>query len=208
MISTAKFIPSFSGLFAKQIALQPWEMTNNLAAIIIEMIPQLNEDYIVENGIAIHKTATVEQGAVLKAPVIIGSNCFVGASAYLRGGVYLDSGVKIGTGCEIKSSLIFSNSAIAHFNFIGDSIIGSQVNFEAGSITANHYNERRDKNIPVVHDSNIIQTGVNKFGALVGDHSKIGANAVLSPGTILQPNSIVKRLELVDQVNELNSNRH
>ena len=208
MISTAKLIPSFSGLFAKQIALQPWEMTNNLAAIIAEMIPQLNEDYIVDKGIAIHKSATVEQGAVLKAPVIIGMYCFIGANAYLRGGVYLDSGVKIGTGCEIKSSVIFSNSAIAHFNFIGDSIIGSQVNFEAGSITANHYNEKIDKNITVVYNSNILQTGVNKFGALVGDHSKIGANAVLSPGTILLPHSIVKRLELVDQVNDLNSNRH
>jgi bifunctional N-acetylglucosamine-1-phosphate-uridyltransferase/glucosamine-1-phosphate-acetyltransferase GlmU-like protein len=91
------------------------------------------------------------------------------------------------------------NSGIAHFNFIGDSVIGSNVNFEAGSITANHYNERVEKEISIYFDSQIVITGVVKFGALVGDGSKIGANAVLSPGTILKPGSIVKRLELVDQ---------
>jgi NDP-sugar pyrophosphorylase family protein len=203
MIVIDNFIKLFSQLFERQIELQPWEITNNLPAIVAEMITLLNEDYKIEKGIAIHETATVEQGAVLKAPVIIGGHCFIGANAYLRGGVYLDSGVKIGTGCEIKSSLIFNNSAIAHFNFIGDSIIGSHVNFEAGSITTNHYNERADKNIPVVYNAKIIQTGVAKFGSLVGDHSKIGANAVLSPGTILLPNSIVNRLVLIDQVNDL-----
>ena len=156
-------------------------------------------------GIAIHATATVESGAVLKAPIVIGADCFIGAHAYLRGGVFLGNSVKIGTGCEIKTSIIFNNTAIAHFNFIGDSILGSNVNFEAGAITANHYNEREDKMIPVVYHSAILQTGVNKFGSLVGDYCKVGANAVLSPGTLLLPNSIVKRLELVNQLYDLNS---
>src|SRR5690606_7722925 len=102
----------------------------------------------------------------------------------------------------IKSSLIFSHSAIAHFNFIGDSIIGHGVNFEAGAVIANHYNERKDKMIRIKHNEAIIETGVVKFGALAGDDSRIGANAVLSPGTILLPGSVVKRLELVEQVPE------
>jgi UDP-N-acetylglucosamine diphosphorylase / glucose-1-phosphate thymidylyltransferase / UDP-N-acetylgalactosamine diphosphorylase / glucosamine-1-phosphate N-acetyltransferase / galactosamine-1-phosphate N-acetyltransferase len=201
MIPISNFIKSFSILFPAQSNLPPWQITDGLTEILIELIRQFDDNYEVNNGIAIHKTATIERGVVLKAPVIIGAHCFVGSNAYLRGGVYLGESVKIGTGCEIKASIIFSDSSIAHFNFIGDTIIGSQVNFEAGAITANHYNERENKNIDVVYNAAIIHTGVTKFGALVGDHSKIGANAVLSPGTILPPNSIVKRLELIDQLN-------
>jgi bifunctional N-acetylglucosamine-1-phosphate-uridyltransferase/glucosamine-1-phosphate-acetyltransferase GlmU-like protein len=90
------------------------------------------------------------------------------------------------------------HSAIAHFNFIGDSLIGNYVNMEAGAIIANHHNDRTDKNIDIIYNNNRIATGSTKFGALVGDHCKIGANAVLCPGTILEPYRIVGRLELVE----------
>jgi len=192
------YITAFSKIF--QSDKTPWEITARLDEIIIALIQTLDSNFAINNNIAVHKTATIEKGAVIKTPAIIGYNCFVGANAYLRNGVYLNEGVKIGTGCEIKSSIIFSNSAIAHFNFIGDSIIGNNVNFEAGSVTANHYNERSDKQITVLYNGKLVPTGAVKFGALVGDDSKIGANAVLSPGTILQKNTIVKRLELVEQV--------
>ena len=86
-------------------------------------------------------------------------------------------------------------------NYIGNSLIGHHVNFEAGSVCANHFNERNDKTIFVMHRGERINTGVTKFGALVGDHVKIGANAVLSPGTILEKNRIVGRLELINQTN-------
>ena len=105
----------------------------------------------------------------------------------------------LGPCCEIKSSFIFPNSNLAHFNFVGDSVIGSDVNFEAGAVIANHFNERMNKEISVIMNGSREDTLVKKFGALVGDASKIGANAVLSPGTILKTGSIVKRLELVDQ---------
>ena len=202
MILVDDFINNFSISFPKLQGLFPWDITQNLPALISDMINGLDENYKIENGIAIHLTANVENGAVLKAPVIVGRNCFIGAHAYLRGGVLLASNVKIGTGCEIKSSIILDNSSIAHFNFVGDSIIGSNVNFEAGSITANHFNERIDKTISVFYQNEIISTGVTKFGSLVGDGSKVGANAVLSPGTILNAGSIVKRLELVDQMSK------
>lgn len=110
--------------------------------------------------------------------------------------------MNIGPSSEIKQSIILDNSAVAHFNYIGNSIIGNNVNFEAGSISANHYNERTDKNIFVIYNDEIISTNCNKFGSLVGDDSRIGANAVLSPGTILEKKSIVKRLELIEQVKE------
>ena len=75
-------------------------------------------------------------------------------------------------------------------------------NQKSGSIAANHYNERVDKKISVLYQSQIIETNVEKFGSLVGDNSRIGANAVLSPGTILEKNSVVRRLELIEQIRE------
>jgi UDP-N-acetylglucosamine diphosphorylase / glucose-1-phosphate thymidylyltransferase / UDP-N-acetylgalactosamine diphosphorylase / glucosamine-1-phosphate N-acetyltransferase / galactosamine-1-phosphate N-acetyltransferase len=199
MITIDDYINSFAIYFPKENK-EPWEIVNTLPDIINHLITQLSSDFIITNGAAIHKTATVETGVVLKPPVIIGSNCFVGAHAYLRGGVYLTGDVKIGPGCEIKSSIIFNKTSIAHFNFIGNSIIGSNVNIEAGAVTANHYNERLDKQIEVLYKGEIIKTNTHKFGALIGDDCKIGANAVLFPGTLLAKNTIVKRLELVEQV--------
>ena len=200
MILIDNFIDVFSNLFPHLKDLYPWEITNDLSSILEEMILQLDDNYHIDNNIAIHKTAVVESGVVIKSPAIVGENCFVGANAYFREGVYLDKSVRIGPGCEIKNSIVCSGTAVAHFNYIGNSIIGRNVNFEAGSIAANHYNERVNKKISVLHQSQIIETNVEKFGSFVGDNSRIGANAVLSPGTILNKSSIVKRLELIEQI--------
>ncbi|WP_338874287.1 DapH/DapD/GlmU-related protein [Spirosoma sp. SC4-14] len=201
MIAIDDFIDQFSTVFSSVKELDPWMITQNLPATVQLMIRDLDDSYVVQNGIAIHRTAIVEMGAVLKPPIILAENSFVGAHAYLRGGVYVGSGSRIGPGCELKSSLILAHTASAHFNFIGDSIIGNNVNFEAGSVIANHFNEKNgsDKLIRVRYQNTAIETNMVKFGALVGDGSRIGANAVLSPGTILPRQSIVKRLELVDQ---------
>lgn len=193
------YIEGFSSIFVAQKNSLPWLIPQDLAGIIEKKIAQLESGYTVCDGIAVHHTAIVEKGVVLKAPVIISEDCFIGANAYLRGGVYLGKGTTIGTGCEVKTTIVMQNSAVAHFNFIGDSIIGSNVNFEAGSIVANHFNERKNNQIRVVLHGKVIDTEVKKFGALVGDNCKIGANAVLSPGTILAKDTVVKRLELVEQ---------
>lgn len=194
------FIEDFSKTFSDLSTSEPWNITNDLKNTIEKMILNLGDDYIIQENIAIHKSATIENNVTIKKPAIIGENCYIGANAYFREGVYLDQSVKIGPGCEIKNSIICSGTAIAHFNYIGNSIIGRNINFEAGSIAANHYNERANKKISVLYDNKIIETNSDKFGSLVGDNSRIGANAVLSPGTILVKNSIVKRLELVEQV--------
>ncbi|MEZ5038620.1 MAG: DapH/DapD/GlmU-related protein [Saprospiraceae bacterium] len=199
MLVIDDFIADFSRTFPNLASLAPWEIPQMLPELLIVWMTTLGKDYQIDNGIAIHKTAKIEQGAVLKAPVIIGANCFVGAHVYLRGGVYLAPSVIIGPSCELKTSIVFPQSAVAHFNFIGDSIIGSQVNFEAGALTANHYNERVNKKISVLINGTRMETPIEKFGALVGDGVRVGANAVLSPGTLLKPNTIVKRLELVEQ---------
>ncbi|KGO85099.1 LpxA family transferase [Flavobacterium rivuli WB 3.3-2 = DSM 21788] len=200
MVDINDFIRDFSILFPIYKSVIPWEITSNLKCIFEEIIPDLGDDYVIVNSVAIHKTAVVETGAIIKAPSIIGENSFVGANAYFREGVFIDANVKIGAGCEVKSSIICSGTAIAHFNYVGNSIIGHNVNFEAGSVAANHYNERANKNISVLYNGKIIGTGATKFGSLVGDGCRIGANAVLSPGTLLMKSTIVKRLELIEQV--------
>lgn len=177
----------------------PWEVVSELPRLIEKLILTLGKDYEINNGVAIHHTATLGHDITIKAPAIIGPHCFVGTHSYLRGGVYMAEGSKVGISCEVKQSILMNDCAVAHFNFIGDSILGRDVNFEAGSITANHYNERGDKTIFVTYHSLRICTGVQKFGALVGDRCKIGANAVLSPGTLLSPGTIVARLQLIEQ---------
>jgi bifunctional N-acetylglucosamine-1-phosphate-uridyltransferase/glucosamine-1-phosphate-acetyltransferase GlmU-like protein len=199
MIHLTDYVARFTILFSHLDDKTPWDLTKDIQKIISEMIGSLQGEYEINNGVAIHKTASVDRTATVKAPAIISANCFVGAHAYLRGGIFLDEHVSIGPGCELKSSFVFSHSALAHFNFIGDSMLGSHVNLEAGAVVANHFNERKTKEISVLIDGKRHPTGMQKFGALVGDHTKIGANAVLSPGTILKPEAIVKRLQLIDQ---------
>lgn len=202
MTAINTYITHFYTQFPDQKGMWPWEITQYMTSIISKKILKLNpHDYTVTDGVAIHKTAIIEKGTILKKPLIISENCFVASHAYLRGGVFLGKGTRIGPGCEIKSSIIGEFSATAHFNFIGDSLIGDHINFEAGALIANHYNERQDKSIWIQVNGIRTNTGAIKFGALVGDHSKIGANAVLSPGTILSRKSVVKRLELLEQNN-------
>ena len=199
MINLSLYIQQFSQIFPELQEESPWDITGAAQLIVSKKIKTLGSDYTIRENIAIHKDAKIEEHVIIKGPAIISAGCFIGSHAYLRNGVFLSNHVSVGPGCEIKSSLLFSNASLAHFNFVGDSLIGSHVNLEAGAIIANHYNERKDKIIHVLVDGEAISTEIEKFGALVGDQTKIGANAVLSPGTVLQVKSIIKRLELVEQ---------
>ena len=185
-------------MFSALADLQPWEITASADAIIRKAIGAL-EHYSASDGVAVHRTANVEAGAVIKSPAIIGPKCFVASTAYLRGGVFLDEDCIVGPACELKSTFMLAGSKVAHLSFVGDSIIGSAANIEAGAIIANYRNEREDKHIRILFEGGIIDTGVDKFGALVGDGARIGANAVIAPGALLRPGAIVPRLALVDQ---------
>ena len=199
MIHVENFIENIKTKIQLIDNLQPWEIIDNLENILLNILKILDNNFRIENNIAIHKTAIIEQGVILKGTIIISENVFIGANSYLRGPIFLSNSVKIGPSSEIKQSIIFDKSAIAHFNYIGNSIIRQNINFEAGSICANHFNERQNKIIFATYNNQILDTKTEKFGSLIGDNSIIGANAVLSPGTILEKNSIVKRLELIEQ---------
>jgi bifunctional N-acetylglucosamine-1-phosphate-uridyltransferase/glucosamine-1-phosphate-acetyltransferase GlmU-like protein len=185
----------------------PWSMVAHTTDLVRAMLPTLGPEFAMVSEVAVHHAAVVEAGAVIRAPAIVSRGCVVAAHAYLRGGVFLDEGVRIGPSCEVKGSFVFRGSALAHLNYVGDSLIGADVNLEAGAVIANHFNERSDKQISVAIGERVVPIGVEKFGALLGDGARIGANAVTTPGTILAPRSIVGRLALVDQVADLEARR-
>ena len=177
----------------------PWALVRSAPERVSALLAQLSPDeYEVRGDVAVHRTARVEDGAILKGPLIIGPDCFIAAGAYLRGGCWLGEGCIIGPGAELKTTFMFGGSKLAHFNFVGDSVLGSGVNLEAGSIIANYRNERADKGVNVRINDQLQATGCDKFGALLGDGVRLGANAVVAPGGLLLPGTVIRRLALYD----------
>jgi UDP-N-acetylglucosamine diphosphorylase / glucose-1-phosphate thymidylyltransferase / UDP-N-acetylgalactosamine diphosphorylase / glucosamine-1-phosphate N-acetyltransferase / galactosamine-1-phosphate N-acetyltransferase len=181
----------------------PWQCTHDIKALLSALLGQLGRDWVRHGDAAFHQSAVVEPGATINGPTVIGPGSFVSSSALLRGGVWLGEGCIVGPGCEVKTSFLGAGSKLAHLNFCGDSVIGCNVNVEAGAMLANYRNERDDKRIRVRVGGVLHTLGVTKFGALVGDGCRIGANAVLAPGTVLAHGTVVGRLALVDQEREL-----
>ncbi len=199
-LQLSTFIRRFSAPpFAALAETAPWHLTASIAEILSRWLATLDPLYRIAGDVAVHETACIEEGAVLKGPAIIGPSCFIAATAYVRGGAFLDDNCIIGPGCELKSSFMFKGAKLAHLNFVGDSILGEGVNCEAGSVVANYRNERDDKRIRIAFDGESIDTGIDKFGALIGDQARLGANAVIAPGALIRPGTVVPRLALLDQ---------
>ena len=196
----AAFITGFAASALSPFAdAKPWELTRDCCDIVERLLAQLGDGYAITGNVAVHTTAVVEPGAVIKGPAIVGPRSLIAAGAYLRGGCWLEADCVLGPGAELKSSLVFAGAKLAHFNFVGDSVLGHNVNLEAGAVIANHRNERGGGAISIVYQGKRIDTGVDKFGALVGDGTKLGANAVIAPGALIEPGTIVPRLSLIDQ---------
>src|SRR5215469_3918662 len=154
----------------------PWLVAGRVGGLVLGLLDLLPPEFERISGeVAVHRSAKVASSALLTGPVILSAGCQVGHGALLRGGVWADEDVVIGPHAEIKGTLLFAGSAAAHRNYAADSIIGRDVNLEAGAVLANHFNERADKQIWVRVDGELTATGVAKFGALIGDGSRIGA---------------------------------
>ena len=198
VIRTEDFVSGWQTSPFASLSMAPWEITSQTVELVSDLVQRLDADYVVEDGIAVHRTATVEPNVTLKGPVIIGKNCLVANGSYLRGGVFLANDCIIGPSCEAKTVFMFEGSKIAHLSFVGDSIIGCRANIEAGATVANYRNEMASKRIKFVWRGIVIDTGQDKFGALIADDVKLGANSVVAPGAILEPGFKLKRLGLVD----------
>jgi NDP-sugar pyrophosphorylase family protein len=131
----------------------------------------------------------VEDGAMIKGPAIIGRNCQIRHNAYIREHVIIGDNCVVGNSCEVKNSLLFNQAVAPHFNYIGDSILGYQAHLGAGATISNV--KLVPGNVTVDIEGRPFDTGLRKFGALLGDHTEIGCNAVLNPGSIIGRGSVV-----------------
>lgn len=169
----------------------PWEALKGIKEMIIALGKTLDpEEYKeVSENVWVHKTAEVFPSAYLGAPCIIGPRTEVRHCAFIRGSALVGADCVVGNSVELKNVILFDHVQVPHYNYVGDSILGYYAHMGAGSITSN---VKSDKHLVVVHDhGNNVETGIKKFGAMVGDHTEVGCNAVLNPGTVLGRNCSV-----------------
>lgn len=168
--------------------LYAWDVLKRLAAYIEDNVqPGLKNrcDGVAFIGekVFIGEGTVVEDGAMIKGPAIIGRNCRIAHSAYIRENVIVGDKCVVGNSTELKNALLFNEAAAPHFNYVGDSILGYRAHLGAGVILSNVKSMRG--NVTVEVEGQPHDTGLAKFGALVGDGAEIGCNAVLNPGSII-----------------------
>ncbi|MGN1275647.1 MAG: UDP-N-acetylglucosamine pyrophosphorylase [Floccifex sp.] len=162
----------------------PWQALKGLKEFIIELGKTLSDDYTqISENVWVHKTAVIFPSAYLGAPCIIGAHTEVRHCAFIRGSALVGNHCVVGNSVELKNVILFDNVQTPHYNYVGDSILGYKSHMGAGSITSN---VKSDKTLVVVHDKEqAIETGLKKFGAMLGDYVEVGCNSVLNPGTVI-----------------------
>ena len=166
----------------------PWLALAGIKDLIISLGQNLPEEEYdeVSPQVWVHKTAKVFDSAYLGAPCIIGARTEVRHCAFIRGSALVGEDCVVGNSCELKNVILFDHVQTPHYNYVGDSILGYYSHMGAGSITSN---VKSDKKLVVVHNGEEqIETGLKKFGAMLGDHVEVGCNSVLNPGTVIGRN--------------------
>ena len=166
----------------------PWEALAGIGDYIKELGKTLNPDVYEQKGedIWVAKSAAVAPTACLNGPLIIDENAEIRHCAFIRGNAIVGKGTVVGNSTELKNVILFNSVQVPHYNYVGDSILGFKAHMGAGSITSN---VKSDKKLVVVHTGEgNIETGLKKFGAMLGDCVEVGCNSVLNPGTVLGPN--------------------
>lgn len=175
----------------------PWEALGGIKSEILRLGKSLDTgeyDEISEN-VWVHKTAKIAPTAYIGAPCIIGADTEVRHGAFIRGSALIGSGCVIGNSVEVKNAIIFDSVQVPHFNYVGDSILGYRSHMGAGSVTSN---VKSDKTLVCVKNGEeIIETGLKKFGAMLGDFVEVGCNSVLNPGTVIGRNTNIYPLSCV-----------
>jgi len=175
----------------------PWEVLPLIGEFALALGATLSDEEYDKRGdnIWIAKSATIASTASITGPAIIGKETEVRPGAFIRGNVIVGEGAVVGNSTELKNVVLFNKVQVPHYNYVGDSILGFKAHMGAGSITSN---VKADKKLVVVKgDSYSIETGIKKFGAMLGDDAEIGCNSVLNPGTVIGRNSNVYPLSSV-----------
>ena len=144
---------------------------------------------VIGQNVFLGEGTVVEPGATIIGPAIIGTNCQIRHNAYIRENVIIGDNCVIGNSCELKNALLFNDCQVPHFNYVGDSILGHHAHLGAGVVLSNF--KSLPGNVTVQHGEEKIDTGLRKFGALIGDHAELGCNSVLNPGSIIGRRSVI-----------------
>jgi len=163
----------------------PWEVLPKIKDFIIELGKTLPQDLYeeVKENVWIAKTAKVFESAYINGPCIIDEDAEVRHCAFIRGNAIVGKSAVVGNSTELKNVILFNKVQVPHYNYVGDSILGFKAHMGAGSITSN---VKSDKTLVVIkNDEELIETGIKKVGAMLGDNVEVGCNSVLNPGTVI-----------------------
>lgn len=175
----------------------PWEVLPKIKDFIITLGERLNKEEYEKIGenIWIAKSAKIAKTAYINGPAIIGKNAEVRHCAFIRGSAIVGENSVVGNSTELKNVILFNNVQVPHYNYVGDSILGYKSHMGAGSITSN---VKSDKKLVVVKNKDEkIETGLKKFGAMLGDCVEVGCGSVLNPGTVIGKNTNIYPLSSV-----------
>ncbi|MDD6847410.1 MAG: UDP-N-acetylglucosamine pyrophosphorylase [Oscillospiraceae bacterium] len=175
----------------------PWEVLPKISEFILKLGESLDPEIYEKKGedIWVAKSAKIFDSAYLHGPLIIDENAEVRQCAFIRGSAIVGKNAVVGNSTELKNSILFNCVQTPHYNYIGDSILGYKSHTGAGVITSNL---KSDKSlVTVALDGNKIETGVKKFGAMLGDNVEVGCNSVLNPGTVVGKNTNIYPLSPV-----------
>ena len=175
----------------------PWEVLPKISSFILELGATLSEDEYEKRGenVWVAKSAKVAPTAFINGPAIIGKDAEVRHCAFIRGNAIVGEGAVVGNSTELKNVILFNKVQVPHYNYVGDSVLGYKSHMGAGSITSN---VKSDKKLVVVQaGEEKIETGLKKFGAMLGDEVEVGCGSVLNPGTVVGNHSNIYPLSSV-----------
>lgn len=177
----------------------PWDLLTLNKMILDETKPQLlgkvEKNVTLKGKVWLGKNSIIKSGAYIEGPVMIGDNCTIGPNCFLRSYTTLGNNIRVGNGVEIKNTIVFGNTNVPHLSYLGDSIIGYNCNFGAGAILTNF---RLDgQNVKYFVKDEEVDTGLRKFGAVIGDNVKIGSNVVVNPGKKIGSSSKIWPVKVV-----------
>lgn len=197
---TVKELYTLEETIAKELfdgATYPWEVLPKIGDFIVrlgETLPEEEYEKVGEN-VWIAKTAEVFPSAYIHGPAIIGKHAEIRHCAFIRGNAIVGEGAVVGNSTELKNVVLFNKVQVPHYNYVGDSILGYKAHMGAGSITSN---VKSDKKLVVVKTpEGNIETGIKKFGAMIGDEVEVGCGTILNPGSVIGPKTNIYPLSSV-----------
>lgn len=199
-VLTVKELYTLDQTIAKDIfegVTYPWEVLPKISSFILKLGKTLSEDEYEKRGenVWIAKSAKVAPTAFINGPAIIGKDAEVRHCAFIRGNAIVGEGAVVGNSTELKNVILFNKVQVPHYNYVGDSVLGYKSHMGAGSITSN---VKSDKKLVVVKaGGEKIETGMKKFGAMLGDEVEVGCGSVLNPGTVVGSHSNIYPLSSV-----------